>query len=364
MAKNAFTNELKALLIELQKNQIEYWQNRAENNFLAGEKDALAIATQLQANYNRTSKEIDKLINAFYGKYAIENKLTLEEAKKILDRNELKDFKSYIDEMLAMGDKENFNPIQMAEFKRLYNKAKITRLEELQAEIDFELCKLTSKNKNKIHNLLYNTYEDSYYKSVYDIQQFFNINKAFSGLNKQAIEKAINTKWLGENYSSRIWKNENQLITTLEQEIPRGITLGYNPKKLASQVSKKLDTNYNNSVRLIRTEYSKILNDATLDGYKASRIDKYKLLVTLDNRTSDICQALDALNETYNVDEAEVGVNYPPFHPNCRTTTIPYFEEDEIDKMTDEELDSISFVTYDDWKNGLVRLEGNKVIYK
>lgn len=34
----------------------------------------------------------------------------------------------------------------------------------------------------------------------------------------------------------------------------------------------------------------------------------------------------------FDLKDKEVGINYPPFHPNCRTTTIPYFEPDEIDE--------------------------------
>lgn len=345
------------------KQQInEYWQKRAENNFLSGEKTALQVTKELKSNYEKAYKEIQNKINAFYGKYASENGLTLEEAKQLLDRNELKDFKSYIAEMLKMGNKENFSNEQMYEFNRLYNKAKITRLEELQASIDYELDLLTSQNSSNLHDLLADSYEEGYYHTIYNKEMFFNTSKSFSGLNKQAIEKAVSTKWLGENYSSRIWHNTNNLTNVLTKEIPRGITLGYNPRKLAKQISGKLNANYNNTVRLIRTEYSHILNQATLDGYEATRLKQYQILTTLDNRRCDDCGEFEGV--IVNIKEAVEGVNLPPFHPNCRCTTIPYFEKDEIDEMSDEELENIGFITYDDWKNGLVTLENNKVIYK
>ena len=46
---------------------------------------------------------------------------------------------------------------------------------------------------------------------------------------------------------------------------------------------------------------------------------------TLDNRTSDACQELDG--KVIAVSKAVVGLNYPPLHPYCRSTTIPYFED-------------------------------------
>jgi hypothetical protein len=32
--------------------------------------------------------------------------------------------------------------------------------------------------------------------------------------------------------------------------------------------------------------------------------------------------------------------------------------------MTEEELSNIGFITYDEWKNGLIKLQNGKVIYK
>lgn len=352
---------------ELQSKYAEYWQKRAENKFLAGEKEALQVAKDLKANYQRAYKEIETKINLFYGRFAAENGLTLEEAKKLLDRTELKSFKQNIQQLLAMGKKENFTEAQLKEFKILYEKTRISRLDELEANILFELDKLTVMNKDKIEELLENTYSEGYYKTIFDVEQFRGFAGTFTGLNKQAISKAINAKYLGSNFSSRLWTNENNLMTILKQEIPRGITLGYNPRKLAGLTSNKLNTNYNNTVRLIRTEYNKILNDATFDGYVACGIKQYQILATLDNRTSEICQEMDS--KIIDLDDKEVGVNYPPFHPNCRTTTIPYFEPDEFDDdglIYNTKLGKAipKDITYEEWKENLSQPRDGKVHYK
>lgn len=363
LAKNVNKQEIITRLDELQEKQIEYWQTRAENNFLDGEKDALQVAKDLKKLYDKSINEINEKIETFYGKYADEYGLDLEDVKELLNKSQLKDFKHYLNKCIKY---KNEHDIPTKQYELLKLKTKISRLDELETQIQFELDKLTGKSRDEIESLLYNTYEEGYYKTIFDKQQFQGYSTPFSGLNRQAIGSAINKKYQGDNYSSLIWKNQNKLMNILNQEIPRGITLGYNPKKLASEViSKRVDKQaYNNTVRLIRTEYSKILNDATIAGYKATGVHQYKLVVTLDNRTSEICQLLDELDKVYEVDEAEVGVNYPPFHPNCRTTTMAYFEPDEIDEMSDEELSNIGYVTYEDWKSGLVKLKGDKVVYK
>ena len=344
--------------------QIRYWQEeRATNNFLAGEKSALKVAKELQENYRNTMIEIEEKINAFYGRYADENGMSLRTAKQYLNKGELKNFKAYINKMLKMGNKENFNASEMQEFNRLYNKAKITRLEELQASIRGELDKLTADTDSSIKDMLLTSYEDTYYKSVFDTQSIFGMDKAFSSIDKRVIEQAVNTKWNGANYSDNIWQNnKNTLTKMLNTELPRGLTLGYNPKKLAKQVSKRLDIDYNSTVRVIRTEYAKVQNDAALEGYKSAGLKQYQILAALDERTCDVCG--EVFNgEIFNYDEAATGVNFPPFHPYCRCVTTAYFPEVEIDKMSDKQLDNIGFITYDEWKNGLVKLDNGKVIY-
>lgn len=364
MAKKQNTKQIKTNKINPDERQVEYWRGRAEREFLAGEKEALEVAKQLKQNYRTTMKEIEKEINSFYGKYASKEGITLEEAKQILDRIEKKSFKEYINDMIKMGKKENFTKPQINEFKKIYTKTRITRLEELQTEIKYHLHLLTNRNQKQIEQLLQNTYENQYYQSVFDVEQFRGYSSSFSGLDDNTINKAINTKWLGSNYTISLYKNEANLLTILNQEIPRGLTLGYNPRKLASQVvNKRLDNNYNNVVRLIRTEYNKVQNDASIDGYKAAGIKKYQILATLDSRTSDICREMNG--EIYDVSDIEVGVNFPPFHPNCRTTTIAYFPPDEFDMMSDEELENyLQNLDTLEWLKGLVKHRNGKMEYK
>ena len=68
-----------------------------------------------------------------------------------------------------------------------------------------------------------------------------------------------------------------------------------------------------------------IIEQATLKGYEEDGIDEYEILATLDLKTSPICREQDG--KVYKTKDAVTGVNLPPFHWYCRTTTIPYFED-------------------------------------
>lgn len=78
--------------------------------------------------------------------------------------------------------------------------------------------------------------------------------------------------------------------------------------------------------RLVQTETAFVVGQGELASYKEAGITDYEYLSTLDTRTSELCQGLDG--EVLPVAEAVAGVNYPPMHPHCRSTTIAHFEED------------------------------------
>lgn len=83
--------------------------------------------------------------------------------------------------------------------------------------------------------------------------------------------------------------------------------------------------------RLVRTETTCVANMAELYGYKELDIDEYEFSACLDSRTSDLCRELDG--KVFKRNSAQAGVNLPPMHPFCRSTTLPVLpSEEDLDK--------------------------------
>ena len=56
------------------------------------------------------------------------------------------------------------------------------------------------------------TYEEAYMRSTFDSQKAVGVYSSFNSLNSSIVNKVVQENWLGENYSSRIWKDKNSLI--------------------------------------------------------------------------------------------------------------------------------------------------------
>ena len=352
------------------RSNAKYWQERMERTFLEGETDILKVASSLKKQYELATKEIEKQINIFYGKYQTTSGLDMTAIKKQLSKSELKDFKTNLNELIEYAKNHQFDS-DFIKQKRLLNlKTKISRLEELNTNIEFEMHKLSNINAEQVKKSMYDIYDDTYMKTIYNVDTATGIATSFTMPNTKAVTRLLDKSIDINNYTVGLYKSPNKLINILETRIPQGMILGYNPQKVAKLASNALDTDYNSTVRLVRTEYNYAMNQATKDGYKECGIEQYQILATLDERTCYDCGNFDL--KLFRVGKETVGVNYPPFHPNCRCTTIPYFEPDEFDETTERVAKNKynkpymvdSNLSYNEWKENLVKHKDGTTNYQ
>ena len=82
----------------------------------------------------------------------------------------------------------------------------------------------------------------------------------------------------------------------------------------------------NQIMSLVRTSINQVANAASQQVYEANQdiTKKYRYVATLDTRTSSICRALDGKEFEYGKGPT------PPQHFNCRSTTVPVIDYDEL----------------------------------
>lgn len=311
------------------KDKQTYWTQRAEQRLINAENLTSDMLKNLRTNYEATIKSLEKEINAFYGKYATETGLDLTEVRKRLNPKELKDFKTqlkkYYDEVKRLG---GYAPDTKEYLRELSAKAYISRLEELQAQMRWQVENLYRTQQLKLFDVLSKGYEDTYYKSTFDMQQGIGFAYSFNTLDDRKVRLAVTQKWQGSNFSDRIWADKARLIDALNTTIPQGIALGQNPRKVAQTIAKSMNTRYSNAERLARTEMNHICNESARQAYNEvpEVLQEYKIVATLDNRTSEICQDND--NKVYKMSEWEEGITAPPFHPNSSDKYTEIYTKD------------------------------------
>lgn len=345
------------------KDKENYWTKRSEQRLINAEKSTNEMLKRLKKVYKSSIQEIEKEINAFYGKYATEKGLDITEVKKRLDKSELRSFKEqlklYYDKVKELG---GYSPDTKDYLRSLSAKAYISRLESLQAQIRWQVEQLYREQHNEIENNLKDGYKETYMRTNFDNQQGIGFAYSFNALDDRKVRIAVNQNWQGSNFSDRIWADKAKLIETLNQTIPQGVALGNNPRVVARNISRAMETRFSNAERLARTEMNKICNDCSHESYKEipEVVQKYKYIATLDARTSSICRELSG--QIFDVKDAQEGINRAPMHPSCRSTDIPYFPDMPVSEYGQIAIDYSangrayyvrSDMTYNEWLSSL-----------
>ena len=289
----------------------EYWEKREAYKLEKCLKDIKKIERELLKSYKEAMNEIGKEISNLFYKYAKDNNLSYSDAKKYLNSSEFREFKrdlkSYIKLIEEAGDEE-----LLLELNTLAMKSRISRLEEMFYQCGKYINEVYENTNKKLTMVYSSTIKDTYYQTIFDIHKSIGVGVAFSYIDNDTIKEILAFPWSGRHYSQNLWINRTKLKNAMVQELTQMIIQGKGVKETSKALSKKLDADYKNCVRLIHTEHSYFMEQASQNAYIECDIDKYEILATLDKRTSKICQDLDG--EVFNVKDAVIGVNMPPFH--------------------------------------------------
>ena len=140
-------------------------------------------------------------------------------------------------------------------------------------------------------------------------------------IRQKDIEDIINLPWSGKNYSNRLWANRTKLKDKVQEQIVQATIQGKDLRQCIKDVSETMEATREVTKRLINTEHAYACSQGDLKMYEEFGIDRYEYVATLDSKTSNICRGLDG--KVYKRSEAISGVNFPPTHPHCRSTTVP-----------------------------------------
>ena len=251
----------------------------------------------------------------------------IEKEQKILKRK-LKNITKKIDEN-AMN-----NLTSREKNKLLIEKAQAINNGILAAEKVYDLyfaeahtqAKIVSEITDKIVESMFRETATEYKgRKMYDIAKETRKTPINIEVNKDLVNKTIKEKTFGTDMSAKIWKNKEESIKTIREHIVAGMEKNEsNPRTIAREINKVIDMERYKIERVVRTEMATIQTKLDKESYESFGFEKYQFIATFDNRTSEVCKSLDG--EVYNTNEMESGVNAAPMHPNCRSTTIAYFD--------------------------------------
>ena len=338
-----------------------YWVKRAEALENRANAKGEALAKKLKREYERAAKEIRSKIDAFYGRYATEQGLSYADAVKRLNSKEAREWKKtlgeYVDEINAMPKGKAKDKL-IAELDARSYASQQDRLSSLNAQIEMELDRLFATGEQQMTATMTDVFEDGYYRKVFDLQQRAGVISPFTKLSTDMIEDVLTYPWSGSDFSTRLWNNKRALLFNTRETITQGLIQGQSVARMSKSLADAMGKSYHQAETLIRTETNNFHSQADVRAYEAAGVEEYEFVATLDSRTSEICASLDGKH--FPIKEAKTGVNYPPMHPRCRSTTVEYDPEDAEDWAASGQPMPEN-MTYEEWKEATFELSETQV---
>ncbi|WP_195972016.1 minor capsid protein [Enterococcus gallinarum] len=359
------------------KRKLSYWERRnidAEQKINDG---AIKVEEAVAKAYRQAQTYLTQKVRKLFARSQQRSGLSEGEAKRILNQTtsvedlaELRKLSKQIKDPELQASAKN--RLQALAFKE-----RITRAEDLKAKsflvskqvADVQLEKQTEFYVDAIHESYREATAESVIRKAEEnakngvvIEVWNKKDYQFKELSTRYTKNILDSHWHGSNYSKRLWGDTEALAARLEELFTVESMTGMSEFEMAKAIASEFDRSIGVARRLIRTEANYMANQAKLKAWQDKGIKEYKLVVTLDLRTSEICQGKSKQDKTYLVSEAKVNGasgTYPPFHPWCRTIAVMYSKRtlklprNALDPISGKVIPIRGETTYNEWMNML-----------
>lgn len=296
-----------------EQKSLEYWIARAQNAIQSEIEEDAKISLELARIITLMYSEILKELSAFYTKYATSEGISIKEAKKRIDEFDVVAFEQKAKEYVENKD---FSEKANKELKKYNTKMYVSREKLLKQQLDLIVVSTGAKVEKEIKDGLVNAIDR-------EVERQSGILGADLELNDKNIKAIVNSNFGGVNWSTRLWNDMDDVRSEVERITTNVVTRGRHPYEYVPEFKKKTNATTHNAKRLLITESARVQTESQKLSYKESLGDdgKYKFVAKIDKKTSKICRHHN--DKVYKVKDMMPGVNAPPMHPFCRSTTVP-----------------------------------------
>ena len=305
----------------------DYWRGRFAILENSAHKQADEYLRSLEDIYRGAEQSVQRDIESWYQRFATNNNVTLAEARKMLTTGQLEEFKWTAEQYVKASQKANLSEDWIKKLENASTRFHISRLETIQLQIQQQIELLYGNQVDGIDDLLKDVVSNGYTRGAFEIQKGIGLGWDFTALNQKKLETLLSKPWTtdGRTFRDRCWVNKDDLVDTVNKELIQGMLRGDPPAKIITAIQKRFGTSRYKARRLVHTETSYFNAVSKVQMYRDLGVDQIEIVETLDSRTCSVCQPLDGT--VVPLAQYEPGVTVPPFHPNCRGTTCPHYDD-------------------------------------
>ena len=273
--------------------------------------------------YLDAQRSVQKEIESWYARFAVNNQISLTDARKWLTAGQLEEFHWSVEQYIKIGEQAGLDAAWLKKLENASARFHISRLEAVQTGIQQQLELLYGNQVDSLDALLKKVVGNGYTHTAFEVQKGVGLGWDITGLDQKKLETLLSKPWTtdGRTFRDRCWLNKNDLVGSVSKSLTQGLLRGDSPAKITTAIQKQFGVHRYKAGRLVNTETTYFNAVATKECYKDLDVEMVEIIETLDSHTCSICGGLDGT--VIPISQYEPGVTVPPFHPNCRGTTAP-----------------------------------------
>jgi len=301
----------------------DYWRGRFSILEDSAHREAQKTIQGMEELYLNAQRSVQKEIESWYARFAVNNQISLTDARKWLTAGQLEEFHWSVEQYIKIGEQAGLDAAWLKKLENASARFHISRLEAVQTGIQQQLELLYGNQVDSLDALLKKVVGNGYTHTAFEVQKGVGLGWDITGLDQKKLETLLSKPWTtdGRTFRDRCWLNKNDLVGSVSKSLTQGLLRGDSPAKITTAIQKQFGVHRYKAGRLVNTETTYFNAVATKECYKDLDVEMVEIIETLDSHTCSICGGLDG--KVIPISQYEPGVTVPPFHPNCRGTTAP-----------------------------------------
>lgn len=301
----------------------DYWRGRFSILEDSAHREAQRTIQDMEELYLDAQRSVQKEIESWYAHFAVNNQISLTDARKWLTAGQLEEFHWSVEQYIKIGEQAGLDAAWLKKLENASTRFHISRLEAVQTGIQQQLELLYGNQVDSLDALLKKVVGNGYTHTAFEVQKGVGLGWDITGLDQKKLETLLSKPWTtdGRTFRDRCWLNKNDLVGSVSKSLTQGLLRGDSPAKITTAIQKQFGVHRYKAGRLVNTETTYFNAVATKECYKDLDVEMVEIIETLDSHTCSICGGLDG--KVIPISQYEPGVTVPPFHPNCRGTTAP-----------------------------------------
>ncbi|MBU8567576.1 minor capsid protein [Virgibacillus pantothenticus] len=288
-----------------------YWEKREKNHIKREQMKDEEVAREIERIIQIALLEAEKEIHNFYSRYAGKRNLTPVEAEKEISEFDVQAFETIAAKYVK---EKNFSDKANKELYTYNTKMRISRQELLMMYLNAHLVAMADEQVKTMQKY----FEEA---AMSEVARQAGILGANIVITQPTLLSIVGASFHGAVWSARIWDDMAGLREELDRIITSSIIRGAHPDKFIKDIRERFGVSTFNARRLLITEVARVQTEAQKISYQklGDEDAEYRFIALMDDRTTKTCKSLNS--KRFKVKDMIPGVNAPPMHPFCRSST-------------------------------------------